>query len=229
MPYAVVTKCCILAERVVVHPFAVIGGDPQYSNFDGSTPSTVQIGAGTVLREHVTVNRSILPGGATVVGENCFLMATSHVAHDCVVGNYVVFGNGALLGGHVSVGDHAFFGGESAVHQFCRIGESVMISGHASISHDVPPFVMVAGRDQVIGLNSVGLRRRGIGRDAISELKAAFRTVYFDPGNLRASAAALLAQGIVETPEARRFLEFFSAGKRGFARARRTRGVTVIE
>lgn len=229
MAYAVVTKYCILGERVVVHPFAVIGGDPQYSNFDRSTPSTVQISAGTVLREHVTVNRSILPGGATVVGENCFLMAASHVAHDCVVGSRVVFGNGALLGGHVSVGDHTVFGGGAAVHQFCRIGESVMVAGHASISHDVPPFVMVAERDQVIGLNSVGLRRRGIGRYAISELKAAFRTVYFDPGNLRASAAVLLAQGTIGTAEARSFLEFFSGGKRGFARARRTRTATGIK
>ena len=229
MAYALVTRHCVLGDRVVVHPFAVIGGEPQYSNFERQIQSTVQVGAGTVLREHVTVNRSIQPGGVTVVGENCFLMAASHVAHDCVVGNHVVFGNAALLGGHVCVGDHTVFGGEAAVHQFCRIGESAMVAGHASITHDVPPFVMVAERDQVIGLNRVGLQRREMSREVVSELKSAFRAVYFDPGNLRASAAALLAQGALGTSEARRFLEFFSGGNRGFARARRDRAAESFE
>lgn len=223
MAYAVVTKHCVLGDRVVVHPFAVIGGDPQYSRFERSISSTVQVGAGTVLREHVTINRSILPGGRTVVGENCLLMAASHVAHDCVVGGHVVFANGVLLGGHVSVGDHTVFGGAVAVHQFCRIGENVMVAGHASISEDVPPFVMVADHNQVIGLNSVGLRRRGMERGTVSELKGAFRAVYSEPGNLRAKAATLLEQGGLTTPEARRFLEFFAGGQRAFARMRRGR------
>ena len=108
MAYAVLTKHCMLGDRVVVHPFAVIGGDPQYLKFDRATDGRVQVGAGTVLREHVTINRSIHAGKATLVGENCFLMAASHVAHDCEVGSHVVFANAALLAGHVSVGDHTF-------------------------------------------------------------------------------------------------------------------------
>lgn len=221
MAYAVVTAHCVLAERVVVHPFAVIGGDPQYLKFDRATVAGVRIGAGTVIREHVTINRSIQPGKATVVGENCFLMAASHVAHDCEVGNQVVLANAALLAGHVSVGDHTFLGGGAAVHQFCRIGESVMVAGHASITRDVPHFTMVAERDDVIGFNIVGLKRRGFSRVAIAELKAAFQEVYFTAGNIREVAAQRLAANAFETAEARRFLDFFTGGKRSFARARR--------
>jgi UDP-N-acetylglucosamine acyltransferase len=221
MAGAIITRHCVLADRVVVHPYAVIGGDPQYVKFDGMLNSGVRIGAGTVLREHVTVNRSIHAGGFTIVGENCFLMAASHVAHDCAVGNLVVFANAALLAGHVSVGDHSFLGGGAAVHQYCRIGESVMVAGHASITRDVPHFTMVAERDDVIGFNLVGLKRRGFSRATMAELKQVYHEVYFTPGNIRTVAAAVLAGGKFATPEAQRFLQFFADGKRSFARARR--------
>jgi UDP-N-acetylglucosamine acyltransferase len=221
MAYAVVTRHCVLGDRVVVHPFAVVGGDPQYLKFDRASATGVRVGAGTVLREHVTINRSIHPGEATTVGENCFFMAASHAGHDCAVGNHVVLANAALLAGHVSVGDHTFMGGGSAVHQFCRIGESVMVAGHASITRDVPHFTMAAERDDVIGFNVVGLKRRGFSRAAIAELKAAFHDVYFTPGNIRQVAAARLAANAFASAEARRFLEFFAGGKRSFARARR--------
>lgn len=224
MAYAVVTRHCVLGDRVVVHPFAVIGGDPQYVQFDRATESGVRVGAGTVLREHVTINRSIAAGKFTAIGENCFFMAASHVAHDCEVGRNVVFANAALLAGHVSVGDNSFLGGGAAVHQFCRIGESVMVAGHASITRDVAHYTMVAERDDVIGCNVVGLKRRGFSRAALAELKAAFHDVYFTPGNIRVVAGQRLAANAYQTPEARRFLEFFAGGKRGFARARRERG-----
>lgn len=219
--YAIVTKHCVLGDRVVVHPFAVLGGDPQYLKFDRAVASGVRLGAGSVVREHVTINRSIHADGFTTVGENCFLMASSHVAHDCAVGSQVVFANAALLAGHVSVGDHTFFGGGAAVHQFCRIGEGVMVAGNASITRDVAHYTMVAERDEIVGFNAIGLRRRGIGRAAIAELKQAFHAVYFTPGNIRSVAAEALAAGTYGTAEARRFLEFFSEGKRSFARARR--------
>jgi UDP-N-acetylglucosamine acyltransferase len=221
MAYAVVTKHVVLGDGVVVHPFAVIGGDPQYLKFDRSIASGVRVGAGTVIREHVTINRSVNPGNHTSVGANCFLMAASHVAHDCEVSDNVVLANAALLAGHVTVGGHSFLGGGAAVHQFCRIGESVMVAGHASITRDVPHFTMVAERDEVIGFNAIGLKRRGFNRVAIAELKAAFKDVYFTPGNIREVAAQRLAANAFETPEARRFLEFFAGGKRSFARARR--------
>jgi UDP-N-acetylglucosamine acyltransferase len=221
MAYAVVTKHVVLGDRVVVHPFAVIGGDPQYLKFDRAMSTKVRVGSGSVIREHVTINRSIYEGKETVVGENCFLMAASHVAHDCAIGDHVVLANAALLAGHVAVGNHTFLGGGAAIHQFCRIGESVMVAGHASITRDVPHYTMVAERDEVIGFNAVGLKRRGFSRVAIAELKAAFHDVYFTSGNIRDIAAQRLAANIFETSEAKRFLEFFAGGKRSFARARR--------
>jgi UDP-N-acetylglucosamine acyltransferase len=222
--YAIITRHGVLGDGVVVHPFAVVGGDPQYLKFDRAVATGVRIGAGTVIREHVTINRSIHAGKFTEVGANCFLMATSHVAHDCEVGNNVVFANAALLAGHVSIGDGTFLGGGAAVHQFCRIGEGVMVAGHASITRDVPHFTRVAERDDVIGFNLVGLKRRGVARATIAELKGAFAAVYFTAGNIREVAAQLLAGGTFLSVEARRFLEFFTGGKRSFARARRAAG-----
>ncbi len=223
MPYAIVTKHCVLGDGVVVHPFSVVGGDPQYLQFDRELKTGVKIGGGTVIREHVTVNRSIHEGESTVVGESCFLMATSHVGHDCVVGDHVVLANAALLAGHVSVGAHTFMGGGSAAHQFCRIGESVMVAGLAAITRDVPPYIMVAERDDVIALNNVGLRRRGFSREVMKELKSAYQGVFFANGNIRAIAAEILSAGAELSEEARHFLEFFAEGTRGFVRARHKR------
>ncbi|HXA14711.1 MAG TPA: acyl-ACP--UDP-N-acetylglucosamine O-acyltransferase [Opitutaceae bacterium] len=219
--YAIIKRGAVLGEHVVVHSFAVVGGDPQDLKFNPGTQSGVRIGADTTIRENVTINRSTRPGGFTEIGKNCLLMAACHIAHDCVVGSHIIFANNAMIAGHVTIGDHVFFGGGVGVHQFCRIGENVMVSGHASITQDVPPCVILAERDDVIGLNLVGLKRRGCSRAAIIELKDAFRVVYFTPGNIRDVAAEALAEGVFSTPEARRFLEFFTGGKRGFVRARR--------
>jgi UDP-N-acetylglucosamine acyltransferase len=227
MAHAVVTRHAELGDGVVVHPFAVVGGDPQYLKFDPATVSGVRIGAGAVIREHVTVNRSIHAGGWTTVGAGAFLMAASHVGHDCEVGDHVVLANAVLLAGHVAVGAHTFLGGGAAVHQYCRIGEGGMVAGHASLTRDVPPFALVAERDAVIGLNLVGLRRRGVPRPALAELKRVFHEVYFTPGNIREVAAARLASGEFATAEARRFLEFFAGGRRSFARARRAEAEEV--
>jgi UDP-N-acetylglucosamine acyltransferase len=219
--YAIVRRGTVLGERVNVHPFAVVGGDPQDLHFDPATPSGVRIGAGTTVREHVTVSRSTKAGGATVVGENCFLMAACHVAHDCAVGNHVVIANAVLLAGHVHIGDHCFLGGSAGFHQFVRVGEGAIVSGGSRVALDVPPFAMAAERNEVIGLNLIGLKRRGVARETMRELKAAFRVVYFSPGNIREIATQAAASGDFRSAEARRFLEFFVSGKRGFARARR--------
>lgn len=220
-PHAIIKRHTVLGDGAVVHSFAVIGGDPQYLKFDPATVSGVRVGAGTVIREYVTINRSINPGQATSVGARCFLMANSHVGHDSAVADDVVLANNVMLAGHVHVGGHTFLGGGAGFHQFCRIGEGVMVSGLARIAQDIPHFVMAAERNEVIGLNLIGLKRRGLGRDAIGEIKNAFRTVYFTAGNIREVARAALAGGAFKTAEARQFLTFFTEGKRGFARARR--------
>jgi UDP-N-acetylglucosamine acyltransferase len=214
--HAIIRRHSVLGDGVVVHPFAVVGGDPQYLKFDPATSSGVLVGAGTVVREHVTINRSIHAGKNTVIGARCFLMANTHVGHDCVVADDVVLANNTMLAGHVEVGSFTFVGGGAGVHQFVRIGEGVMVGGLTRLTKDVAPFLMVAERDEVPGFNVVGLKRRGFSRDAIRELKDSFHAV-FAGGDPRKAAAARLAAGVT-TAEARRFLEFFATGKRGFVR-----------
>ena len=219
--HAIVKRHSQLGDGVVVHAFAVIGGDPQYLKFDPATVSGVRIGPGTVVREHVTINRSIHADQATQVGARCFLMANVHVGHDSSVADDVVLANNVMLAGHVTVGRHTFLGGGAGFHQFCRVGESAIVSGLARIAQDIPPFTMAAERNEIIGLNLVGLKRRGFSREAVRELKEAFRIVYFTPGNIREVARQALGGTAFQTPEARGFLAFFTEGKRGFARARR--------
>ncbi len=218
--HAVITRHARLGDGVVVHPGAVVGGDPQDLKFDPAVDSRARIGSRTVLRENVTVNRATAAGGETVIGADCYFMTCAHVAHDCVLGDHVVLVNNVMMAGHVHLGSFAFIGGGAGFHQFTRVGESAMIGGLARISLDIPPFVMAAERDEVVGLNLVGLKRRNFSREVIAELKDCFREVYFDGGNIRLRAQEVLGRG-VKSPEARRFLEFFSGGRRGVARARR--------
>ena len=168
-PHAVVTRWARLGDGVVVHPGAVVGGDPQYLGFDRSTASYAEVGAGSVIRESVTINRSMHEGQVTRLGASCFLMACSHVGHDCVVANEVVLANNAMLAGHVEVGAKTFVGGGAGIHQFCRLGEGVMIAGLARITKDVPPFCMAAERDELTGLNLVGIKRREWPREVIAD------------------------------------------------------------
>jgi UDP-N-acetylglucosamine acyltransferase len=218
--YAVITRHCELGEGVVVHPFAVIGGDPQDLSFNAATASGVRIGARTIIREHVTISRATKAGASTEVGPDCFLMAACHVAHDCRIGSRVVIANAVLLAGHVQIGERAFLGGGAVIHQFCRIGEGVMIGGGARISLDIAPFCLATERNTVIGLNVVGLRRRGLTPAIMDEIKRAFRALTVPVGNLREIAASTLQQGTFISAEARSLLEFFQGGRRGFARPR---------
>ncbi|MFO1406748.1 MAG: acyl-ACP--UDP-N-acetylglucosamine O-acyltransferase [Steroidobacteraceae bacterium] len=218
---AVVFRHAVLGDGVVVHPYAVVGGDPQDLRFDSSTRSGLRVGARTVIREHVTLHRATRADGWTEVGADCFLMVGCHVAHDCRLGDRVIMANHVLLAGHVQIGDGAFLGGAAVVHQFTRIGEGAMVGGATRLSRDLAPFSMVTERDEVVGLNVVGLRRRGLPRTTVAELKRAFRAVNVTVGDMREIAAAELAGGGYTSPEARRYLEFFAGSRRSYARARR--------
>jgi UDP-N-acetylglucosamine acyltransferase len=219
--HAIVTRYCRLDEGVVVHPFAVVGGDPQDLSFKGDVVSGVRIGARTVIREHVTISRATRADLHTQIGADCFLMASCHIAHDCQVGDRVVIANAVLLAGHVHVAERAFLGGGAVVHQFCRIGENAMVGGGARISQDIPPFCMVTERNALIGLNVVGLRRRGLERSVLAELKRAYHALSDPLVNVRERAALLSQQGQFHSREAQQFLQFYSAGKRQFVRARK--------
>ena len=212
---AIIKKNSVIGKNVHVDHFAVIGGNPQDLTFKTDIKSNVQIGDGTVIREHVTVHRATQPGLATVVGQNNLLMAGCHVAHDCSLGNNVILANGCMLGGHVQVGDHAFISGGVAVHQFCRIGTGSMTSGNAVITEDVPPHALAHSRNLLSGLNLVGMRRRGLSTAEITEVKKAYHAVYAPNGNCLSFAQAALQSGTYATHVALDFLNFFLGGKRG--------------
>jgi len=218
--HAMIKRHAVLEDGVVVHSYAVIGDDPQDLSFNAETDSSVNIGARTVIREFVTMHRSTRAGAATVVGADCYLMTAVHIGHDCQLADHVIVASNSILAGHVQLGSHAFLGGGAAVHQFCRIGEGAMIGGLGRITRDVPPFTMATERNELIGLNKVGLRRRGVKAEAIAEIKAAFRVVCAPTGNAKELAAEALATNRFHTAEAQRFLAFFSEGRRGFLRRR---------
>ncbi len=213
--HAVVKRGTTLEEKVFVDHHAVIGGLPQDLTFNPSTTTYVKIGARTVIREHVTIHRATHAERATVIGPDCMLMASSHVAHDCTVGHHVIIANGAMLAGHLQVGDYAFISGGVAIHQFCRVGSGALISGNAVITADVAPCTLSHSRNAIAGLNLIGLRRRKVSPEAIIELKQAYHLVFQEGADCQAQADQALANGKFVTPEGLDFLKFFQGGKRG--------------
>jgi len=197
---------------------SIIGGPPQHVRMP-DRPGRVVIGAGNVLREHVTVNRAMSEERQTVIGDNNLLMAGVHVAHDCRLGSRIVIANSAALGGHVIIDDRAFLSGLVGVHQFCRVGRLAMVGGQAHIVKDVPPFVTVDGvSSKIVGLNLVGLRRAGCTPGDIAQLKAAYRLIY--RGGLPWTTVLDYLAVQFPTGIAADFLEFFRGGARGFIPAR---------
>lgn len=213
-PGVVISGYARLGKDVVVRPYAVIGGDPQDVHFDRSVHSTVLIGDRVVLGEHSTVNRSTKLGGMTSVGEGCFIMASAHVGHDCVVESNVILAQGAMLGGHVHVGASAFIGGGGGVHQFVKIGRLAITQGNSAITQNLPPFCMGAAVNVLAGLNVIGMRRAGFSPATRNGIKTAFDLVFRKGLNFGQALEA--AAGYTWLPEALEFLDFIrDLGKRG--------------
>lgn len=175
-----------LGEDNIVHPFAVLGQPAQDTSYKGE-PTKLVIGSRNTIREHVSMHRGTVRGrGKTVIGDNGLFMAQSHVAHDCIVGNNVIFAQGATIGGYVQVGDHVILGGLCAMHQNCRIGNHAFVGGLAAVVADVIPYGSVFGNHaQLAGLNVVGLKRRGFTREAIHDLRAAYRLLFAEEGTFQ--------------------------------------------
>lgn len=169
-----------IGERTVIYPFASLGTAPQSTGYRGGA-TRLTVGSDCQIREGVTMSTGTeAHGEVTRVGDRCFMMANSHVGHDCQVGNDVTFANGAVLGGHVSVADHVFIGGNTAVHQFVRIGQGAMLGGMSGITRDIIPFGFAFGPKAVlVGLNVVGLKRRKFSRDDLHRVRNAYRMLFF--------------------------------------------------
>ncbi len=188
--HSVLTGRVKLGARVRVGHGAVVGGWPQDFAFDPATDSGVEVGDGSQIREHCTIHRGTKPGSVTHLGARCLLMANAHLGHNARVGDGVVIANGSMLGGYVELGDRVFVGGGSVFHQFVRVGRGAMIQGLSAFSKDVPPFTLGAERNNVWGLNVVGLRRGGFAAAERAEIKEAFRLLYGAGLNVSQALAA---------------------------------------
>jgi len=193
----------------------VIGEAPQDLKYKGE-PTRLRIGDHNVFREHVTVHRSNRTAEETVIGSHNFLMANSHVAHNCRLGDHVVLANGVLLAGHVTVDDRAFLSGNCIVHQFVRVGTLALMQGGSAISQDLPPYTVARGDNGICGLNTVGLRRAGLTPAERLELKQLYRALFREGQNLRAAAAS--ARGRFLSAPAKVMLDFLAGSKRGVCR-----------
>ncbi len=205
-----------------IGPGAIIGGPPQDLSFRLKTQSAVEIGDRNVIREHVTIHRGTAAGSATTLGHDNFLMAGAHLGHNCAVGNKVIIANNCLLGGYVSVEDGAFLGGGCVFHQFMRVGRLAITQGISGFGKDIPPFVVGAGVNRVIGLNIVGLRRAGFDAGERAEIKAAFQLLY--ESGLNVSQALAQARERTWRAPAQAFFDFVAGAKRrGICGLRRKR------
>jgi len=208
-----------LGKNCMIFPSAVVSGIPQDLKFKGEE-STAEIGDNTTVRECVTVNRGTTAVGKTVIGNNCLLMAYSHIGHDSVIGNNCIIGNASSLAGEVNIDDWAILSGGTLVHQFAHIGAHVMIGGGSKVRTDVPPFIK-ADRDPLsyLGLNSVGLTRRGFPKERIDEIHNIYRVIYQNGMNI-SQALDHVEKEFMTSPDRDYILQFIRKSERGIIRAR---------
>jgi UDP-N-acetylglucosamine acyltransferase len=213
LAHATIVGWTEIGEENEIHPGAVLGGAPQDKAYSGAE-TYLKIGSHNVFRELVQVHRGTTPGSSTVIGNDNYLMATSHVGHNCRLGDHIVIANGALLAGHVGVGDSAFISGNCVVHQFVRVGELSLMRGLSGASRDVPPYSIVDWQHTVRGVNTVGLKRAGFDERKIRALKDAFRVLFRKGRNLSLAIRELEVKKDL-TPEVLSLLEFVKSSKRG--------------
>ncbi len=203
-----------IGKNCSIFPGSVISAIPQDKKFNDEE-TTTEIGDNTTVRECVTINRGTSDRMKTVIGKNCWIMAYCHIAHDCIVGDNCIFSNNSTLAGHVNVGDYAILAGMSAVQQFCSIGSHAFVTGGSLVRKDVPPFVK-AGREPLsyVGINSIGLRRRGFTTEKIREIQDIYRILYQKNYN-NSQAVSIIEAEMQATAERDEILEFIKNSQRG--------------
>lgn len=215
--HAVIKSGARIGKNCHIFSGAVISEIPQDLKFQGEDSVTI-IGAGTMIREYVTVHRGTASKGKTVIGENCLIMAYCHVAHDCTLGNHVIMSNAVQLAGEVEVEDWGIIGGGALVHQFSRIGQHAMVQGGTPLTKDVPPYAIVGNKAMTFeGVNSVGLHRRGFSEQQINTIKAVYRMLYQSGLNKSDAVAKILAE-MEPTPERDIIVNFVKNSQRGIVR-----------
>ena len=213
-----------IGKNCRIFPGAVISAVPQDLKFADEYTTTI-IGDNCTIRECVTINRGTRDKEKTVIGDNCLIMAYCHVAHDCIIGDNVILANSVQLAGHVELGDHAFIGGTSAVHQFVKIGEHAMIGGGSLVRKDVPPFITAAKEPlSYLGLNTLGLRRRGFDNQRIAEIQEIYRTLFLSGLNFTDAIQAVKNQ-FNPSSDTKSILNFFMQSKRGIIKKHNGEGL----
>ncbi|MDB5570538.1 MAG: UDP-N-acetylglucosamine acyltransferase [Hyphomicrobiales bacterium] len=210
--HAVVHGRTNVGARTRIFPFASIGHQPQDLKYHGE-PSTLDIGADCLIREGVTMNPGTEAGGLrTVVGNNCTFLANSHIGHDCKVGDHVILSNNVMVAGHVTLGDYVICGGGAAVIQFARVGHHAFVGGITGLENDLIPYGLAMGnRAHLAGLNLVGLRRRGFSREAIHDLRRAYRLLFAQEGTLKERVEDVAAE-FASHPQVHEILDFIRDG-----------------
>jgi UDP-N-acetylglucosamine acyltransferase len=214
MSHAIVMEGTVIGKNCRVFPGAIVGAIPQDLKFVGEK-TIVQIGDHTTIRECVTINRGTKEKWKTVIGDHCLLMAYTHVAHDCIIGNYVILANSVQLAGHVEIGDYAILGGLAAAIQFARIGAHTYVAGHTEIRKDIPPFIK-AGRNPLsyVGVNSVGLQRRGFTLEKVNEILDIYRYLYKKGMNI-SQATDFIEDKLPSTNERNEIIKFIRSSEKG--------------
>lgn len=216
--HAVIEPYVTIGPDCHIFQFASVGAIPQSVKFEGGE-TYVKIGRGSVIREFVTIHRGTgFGGGLTEVGEENFLMAYTHIAHDCKIGRNVTMANNATLAGHITIGDYATVGGLVAIHQFVRIGDYAFVGGKSAVVKDIPPYVIAAGDRAVLhGLNTVGLKRHGMSKETLSALKKAYRII-FRIGITLNEAIERVGAEVEQIPQVIDFIDFIKSSERGITR-----------
>lgn len=203
-----------IGKNCSIFPGAVISAIPQDLKFQDED-TIVEIGDGTTIREFVTINRGTVDKMKTSVGKNCWIMAYCHIAHDCIVGDNCIFSNNSTLAGHITVGDYVVLAGMTAIQQFCTIGNHAFVTGGSLVRKDVPPFVKAAREPlSYVGINSIGLRRRGFSTEKIREIQDIYRILYQKNYN-NSQAVDIIEAEMEATPERDEILQFIKNSKRG--------------
>ena len=217
-PHVVIKGPTRIGQNNKIYQFCSIGDDPQDKKYQGEN-SVLEIGSGNVIREYCSVNRGTAEGGGkTVIGDDNWIMAYVHIAHDCLVGSHTIFANNSSLAGHVVIDDHAILGGFTGVHQFCRLGSFSFSAIASIIVKDVPPYVLVYGNTaKPCGLNREGLRRSGFNTDTINQLRKAYKIVYRN-GLVLSDALEELEILAKNSDEINKFAEFIKNSERGIVR-----------
>ena len=217
-PYTTIEQYVTVGENCQIFQYASVGGAPQDLKFHGEK-TYLKIGRGSIIREFVTINRGTENGGGiTEVGEENYLMAYTHIAHDCKTGKQVILANNSTLAGHITIGDNVTVGGLVAIHQFVQIGDFAYIGGKSAVVKDIPPYVIAAGdRATLHGLNNVGLQRYKFSKSTLSQLKKAYR-IFFRIGLTVKQASERVKAEVDMIPEVKKFMNFIIESNRGVTR-----------